>query len=142
MATDTRARAVVLRQFNTPLGLETAPTPEPEPGAVVAQVDLAGVCGTDVHLHHGHLAIPLPVILGHEGVGRVARLVVIGVAIGLAASLALSPIVQTMLYQLQPRDPATMAGAAGMLTIVGLLAGWLPARRAARIDPAQVLREG
>jgi threonine dehydrogenase-like Zn-dependent dehydrogenase len=74
MATDTRARAVVLRQFNTPLGLETAPTPEPEPGAVVAQVDLAGVCGTDVHLHHGHLAIPLPVILGHEGVGRVARL--------------------------------------------------------------------
>src|SRR5688500_6000846 len=74
MATDTRARAVVLRQFNTPLGLETAPTPEPEPGAVVAQVDLAGVCGTDVHLHHGHLVIPLPVILGHEGVGRVTRL--------------------------------------------------------------------
>ena len=47
-----------------------------------------------------------------------------------------------MLYQLEPRDPATMAGAAVALTIVGLLAGWLPARRAARIDPARVLREG
>jgi threonine dehydrogenase-like Zn-dependent dehydrogenase len=39
----------------------------------VARVDLAGVCGTDVHLHHGHLPIPLPVILGHEAVGRVWR---------------------------------------------------------------------
>jgi len=66
----------------------------------------------------------------------------IGVALGLAASLALSPIVRTMLYELQPRDPATIALAAVVLTIVGLLAGWLPARRAARIDPAQVLREG
>ncbi len=68
------ARAVVLREFNAPLALETVAVPEPGPGAVIAQVDLAGVCGTDVHLHHGQLAIPLPVILGHEGVGRVARL--------------------------------------------------------------------
>jgi len=50
--------------------------------------------------------------------------------------------VRTLLYELEPRDPATIAIAAVVLTIVGLLAGWLPARRAARIDPAQVLREG
>jgi threonine dehydrogenase-like Zn-dependent dehydrogenase len=67
-------RAVVLNEFNAPLGLESAPLPEPAPGAVVARVDLAGVCGTDVHLHHGHLPIPLPIVLGHEGVGRVWRL--------------------------------------------------------------------
>ena len=73
---------------------------------------------------------------------RVSRLVAIGVALGLAASLALSPVVRTLLYELEPRDPATLALAAAILTIVGLLAGWLPARRAARIDPAQVLREG
>jgi threonine dehydrogenase-like Zn-dependent dehydrogenase len=69
-----QARGIVLRQFNAPLAMETAPLPDPGPGAVVAQVELAGVCGTDVHLHHGYLPIPLPLILGHEGVGRVARL--------------------------------------------------------------------
>lgn len=70
----TEARGVVLREFGAPLDVTTAPIPEPEPGAVIAQVELAGVCGTDVHLHHGYLPIPLPLVLGHEGVGRVARL--------------------------------------------------------------------
>jgi len=66
-----QVRAVVLNEFNAALKVESAPLPEPRPGAVVARVDLAGVCGTDVHLHHGHLPIPLPIVLGHEGVGRV-----------------------------------------------------------------------
>jgi threonine dehydrogenase-like Zn-dependent dehydrogenase len=74
MAREARVRAVVLSEFNAPLNLETVQVPQPGPGAVVARVDLAGVCGTDVHLHHGHLPIPLPVVLGHEGVGRVWRL--------------------------------------------------------------------
>jgi threonine dehydrogenase-like Zn-dependent dehydrogenase len=74
MMSETDARGVVLREFQRPLALESAPVPEPGPGAVVARVELAGVCGTDVHLHHGHLPIPLPVILGHEAVGRVWRL--------------------------------------------------------------------
>ncbi len=69
-----RAAAVVLSEFNAPLKVESASIPEPGPGAVVARVDLAGVCGTDVHLHHGQLPIPLPLVLGHEGVGRVWRL--------------------------------------------------------------------
>ncbi len=68
------ARGAVLRAFNEPLTLEAAPVPDPEPGALVAKVDLAGICGTDVHLHHGNLPIPTPVILGHEAVGRVERL--------------------------------------------------------------------
>ncbi|MCA9877999.1 MAG: zinc-binding dehydrogenase [Thermomicrobiales bacterium] len=68
------ASGVVLNAFNAPLTLESAPIPEPEPGAVIARIDLAGICGTDVHLHHGNLPIPTPVILGHEAVGRVAKL--------------------------------------------------------------------
>ena len=63
MMCEAEARGVVLREFARPLTLEAAPVPEPGPGALVARVDLAGVCGTDVHLHHGHLPIPLPVIL-------------------------------------------------------------------------------
>jgi threonine dehydrogenase-like Zn-dependent dehydrogenase len=70
----TMARGAVLHAFNEALTIEEAPIPEPEPGAVVARVELAGICGTDVHLHHGNLPIPTPVILGHEAVGRVAKL--------------------------------------------------------------------
>jgi threonine dehydrogenase-like Zn-dependent dehydrogenase len=74
METQSHAAAVVLSEFNSPLTIESASVPAPGPGAVVASVDLAGVCGTDVHLHHGQLPIPLPVVLGHEGVGRVRGL--------------------------------------------------------------------
>ncbi|MBA2519967.1 MAG: alcohol dehydrogenase catalytic domain-containing protein [Chloroflexia bacterium] len=70
----TTATAAVLRAFNQPLAFERATVPAPAPGAVVARVAFGGVCGTDVHLHHGNLPIPLPLILGHEGVGHVARL--------------------------------------------------------------------
>jgi ABC-type lipoprotein release transport system permease subunit len=47
-----------------------------------------------------------------------------------------------LVFGVQPRDPATLAGAAVVLAAIGALAGWLPARRASRIDPAHVLREG
>ena len=70
----TMARGAVLRAFNEPLTLEEAPVPDPGAGAIVARIDLGGICGTDVHLHHGNLPIPTPVILGHEAVGRVEKL--------------------------------------------------------------------
>src|SRR5436309_1966877 len=70
----TIARGAVLRAFDEPLVVETAPIPVPEPGAVVARIGLAGICGTDLHLSHGRLPIPTPLILGHEAVGTVAAL--------------------------------------------------------------------
>lgn len=68
------ATAVVLREFNQPLDITSLPVPDPAPGAIIARVSYGGVCGTDVHLHHGSLKIPHPLILGHEGVGTVAKL--------------------------------------------------------------------
>jgi len=50
---------------------------------------------------------------------------------------SLAPLV----YGLAPRDPVTLFGAAITQAVVGALAGWLPARRASRIDPAEVLRD-
>jgi ABC-type antimicrobial peptide transport system permease subunit len=73
---------------------------------------------------------------------RVVMLVGLGVALGSAASLWAARLVDTLLFGLQPRDPMTLAGAVAVLGVIGAIAGWLPARRASRIDPARVLREG
>jgi putative ABC transport system permease protein len=73
---------------------------------------------------------------------RVALLVGFGVALGAGISVWASRFVTTLLYGLQPRDPATLVLAALVLSLIGAMAGWIPARRAARIDPARVLREG
>jgi putative ABC transport system permease protein len=73
---------------------------------------------------------------------RVAVLVGIGVALGAGISVWASWFVTALLYGLQPRDPATLVLAALVLSLIGAMAGWIPARRAARIDPARVLREG
>jgi putative ABC transport system permease protein len=73
--------------------------------------------------------------------GRLTVLVGAGIAGGCALSLWAAQFVSTLLYGLQPRDPETMIAAASALAAVGALAGWLPAYRASRIDPAEVLRE-
>lgn len=65
------AKASVLEQFKAPLVTRSFPIPLPEPGAVVIRTEMAGICGTDVHLWKGELPIRLPVILGHETVGRI-----------------------------------------------------------------------
>jgi putative ABC transport system permease protein len=72
---------------------------------------------------------------------RVTMLVGIGVVVGAAISLWASRFVASLLYGLEPRDPVTLAGAIVVLIAVGAAAGWLPAHRASRIDPATVLRD-
>ena len=73
-------------------------------------------------------------------VGRGMRLIMVGVVIGMALSVALSKLLQGMLFGLTPTDGATFLGVAALLGGVALLASWLPARRAARVDPMQALR--
>jgi ABC-type antimicrobial peptide transport system permease subunit len=73
---------------------------------------------------------------------RVSVLIGLGVTVGAGVSLWASKFVATLLYGLEPRDPATLVGAAAILGAVGAFAGWLPAWRASRMDPAEVLREG
>jgi putative ABC transport system permease protein len=71
---------------------------------------------------------------------RVLTLVMLGIVCGAGASVWASQYVTTLLFELHPRDPLTLIGSALVLATIGTLAGWIPARRAARIDPAEVLR--
>lgn len=73
---------------------------------------------------------------------RVGLLIAAGFTIGAGLGLWAASFVQTMLFQLDAHDPATFAVAAAVLVGVGIVAAWVPARRAARLDPATVLREG
>ena len=93
--------------------------------------------------------ISLRMALGAEPAGimrlvcrRVGVLVLAGIALGLVASLWAARFVAPLLFEIDARDPLTFGAAAGVLVAVGALAAWLPARRATRLDPASVLREG
>ncbi len=68
------------------------------------------------------------------------RLVVVGVLIGLCVSLILGRLLIAQLWGVSASDPATLAGCVALLTVTGLLACWIPARRATRVDPLVALR--
>jgi predicted permease len=72
---------------------------------------------------------------------QVSWLIVIGIAAGTVLSVWAARFIETLLFGLQARDPATLIGASLLLLVVGLGAGWMPARRAAKLNPVAVLRE-
>jgi ABC-type antimicrobial peptide transport system permease subunit len=71
-----------------------------------------------------------------QGLGLAAT----GAAIGLAGSLATARLTRSLLYGVAPGDPLTLAGVASAVCGVSLLAAWIPARRATRVDPTTSLR--
>jgi predicted permease len=73
---------------------------------------------------------------------RLGALIVAGLALGLAGCWWAARFIAPLLFQVEARDPMTFSGTAAVLVGVGVLAAWVPARRAARLDPATVLREG
>jgi ABC-type antimicrobial peptide transport system permease subunit len=112
---------------------------------LLASLGLYGVTSYSVNRRRGEIGIRMA--LGADGtdvvrmvLSRVAALVAAGIAIGTGASVWASRFVASFLYGFERSDPATFVAAALVLSAVAALAGWVPARRASRIDPAGVLR--
>jgi len=112
---------------------------------LLAAVGLHGVMSYNVARRSAEIALRLA--LGAEravvlrGVLReTATLSVIGIVIGLGIAAASTKTVSTFLFGLTPYDPATLFGTAAVLLLTTLVAGYMPARRAARMDPMRALR--
>ncbi len=91
--------------------------------------------------------IGIRIALGAQGgdvlrliVSQGMRLVLLGIALGLAGALALTRVMKSLLMSVSPTDPLTFAGTACLLAFVAFLACYLPARRATRVDPLIALR--
>ena len=74
-------------------------------------------------------------------VGQGARLIALGLGIGLVVALLGSRLIHSLLYGISSANPLVYVSGLALLTAVALLACWLPARRATRVDPLQALRQ-
>ena len=72
--------------------------------------------------------------------GEALRLGAAGITVGILATVALTRVMEGLLYGVSARDPITLLGAAAILGATGLLAAYLPAARATRVDPVESLR--
>jgi len=113
---------------------------------LLAAIGLYGVASHSVTRRRAEIGLRMALGADRNGVvrlvlGRLGWLLGAGMLLGIALSWWTVRLFEKLLFGLQPRDPLTFALAAGILLAAGLAAGWLPARRAARIDPVRALRE-
>jgi ABC-type antimicrobial peptide transport system permease subunit len=76
-----------------------------------------------------------------SALGRAVRLLAIGSALGLVLGLLATRVLASIVYQATPRDPIVLTGVVIAMSLLGLLATWIPAQRALRVDPMILLRE-
>jgi predicted permease len=113
---------------------------------VLAMIGLYGVVSYNVTRRRNEIGIRMA--LGAEQsrvlrmvLGEVAILIGIGLVIGLGAAMGTTRFIASFLYGMKPNDPWTLSLAAAVLALAAVLAGFVPARRASRLDPMNVLRE-
>jgi predicted permease len=112
----------------------------------LAVIGIYGVLSWSVTQRFGEIGVRMALgARGDDIVGMIlkqaSRLILIGLALGFVAALALGRVMASQIYEVSASDPAVFAIALAGLASAALLASWLPARRASRIDPINALRE-
>lgn len=108
-------------------------------------VGIYGVIGYIVSLRVREIGIHLALgartaVLRRMLMGRVLALVVLGLALGLAGAAMLARLMESLVFGVTPHDPVTYGQVSAILGLTAICAGYLPARRITRIDPASALR--
>jgi ABC-type antimicrobial peptide transport system permease subunit len=111
---------------------------------VLAMVGLYGVLALIVGQRRREIGVRLalgasPGTVVGMLLGEGVRVAALGVVVGLASAYALTRVLQSLLYGISSTDPMTFAGAALFVGVVAVAATWLPARKAARVDPRSAL---
>jgi putative ABC transport system permease protein len=114
-------------------------------GSVLTLVGIYGVLSLSVATRRRELAIRSAVGAQQKHILRLIfgegfRLIAGGVLIGIALAIVLSRVLKSFLFEVQPSDPVTLIVVGAMFVAVGLLACWVPARRAQKVDPLEALR--
>jgi len=115
-------------------------------GAMLAVTGIFGMAAYAVSKRLKELGIRIavgaqPREVLQAALGRAFKLLAVGSAAGLALGILASRVLALIVYEATPRDPLVLAGAVLAMALVGLLATWIPARRALSIDPWVLLRE-
>ena len=111
----------------------------------LALFGIYGLISYAVHQRLGEVGIRVALGAGGADIVRLfvrpgAALVCAGIAIGIAASLGLTQVLRSLLFETSPTDPLTLVSVVGLVAVTALAACSLPARKALRVDPSQMLR--
>lgn len=134
------ARSLVLERFYTTVIGAFAVA-----AVLLASVGILGVVSFSVHRRVREIGIrvalgAVPGSVVHLLVRQTMLPVISGLLVGLAGAIGANRLFASLLYGIEPTDPPTMLGVAACLLIVAGVSSWLPARRAARVDPLTALR--
>jgi predicted permease len=138
--TDLFNRSIVMERLSTTLCGSLAML-----SVVLACIGLYGLLAYHVAQRMGEIGIRMALGARPQDVAwpilrQAVLLATIGVAVAMPVTLALSRAMRSVVYGIEPHDPLTMIAAAVLMITVAAMAAWIPARRAARIDPMEALR--